>query len=125
MINFIKKEIKSFGYAFAGIGKLIASQNHAKIHIAATVVVIGSGFFLRYSNTEWAVLVLVIGAVIAAEAVNTAIEFLADEITTEYKELIKYAKNTAAGAVLILSIAAFVIACLIILPKLILLFSAD
>ena len=118
MINYLKKEIKSFGYALRGIYTLFTSQNHAKIHLLAAFLVLGSGIFLDYSKIEWAILIITIGLVISAEGFNTAIEFLADRITGDYSELIKKAKDVAAGSVLILAFMAIIIAGLIILPKL-------
>jgi diacylglycerol kinase len=48
-----------------------------------------------------------------AEALNTAIEFLADEVSLERRERIGKAKDVAAGGVLITAIVAIVIATLV------------
>lgn len=119
MSDYLKKEVKSFSYAFRGIYILVKTQPHAKIHLFASFVVLLSGLFLHYTPLEWAILVMMIGLVIAAEGINSAIEFLADRVSTEFHELIKNAKDVAAGAVLILSITSLFIALIIILPKMI------
>lgn len=67
---------------------------------------------------EWAAVVIVIGAVLSAEAVNSAIESLADLVSPEYNETIKKTKDLAAGAVLIMAIAAAIVGIIIFLPKL-------
>jgi diacylglycerol kinase (ATP) len=54
-----------------------------------------------------------------AEALNTAIERLADAVTLEPNENIGYAKDVAAGAVLAASIISVVIGLTIFLPRLI------
>lgn len=66
---------------------------------------------------EWLWVILAIVLVIVAEMFNTAIEALADNISTEENELIKKAKDISAGATLVLSIFAVIVAILIILPK--------
>lgn len=57
--------------------------------------------------------------VISAEAVNSAIEFLADRISVEHHPLLKNAKDVAAAAVLIFAIAAAAVGAIIFIPKII------
>lgn len=59
---------------------------------------------------------LVIGLVLTAEGLNTAIEKACDEISLEYRERIKTAKDVAAGAVLLSSITAAIIGVQTFLP---------
>lgn len=113
-----RKRIRSFRYAFNGIKLLILREPNAWIHCFAAVCVVGAGLCLGLSTVEWGIIILVIGAVLAAEAVNSAIEVLADRVTPDYDEAIKQAKDLAAGAVLLLAIAAAVIGVIIFLPKL-------
>ena len=70
---------------------------------------------------EWIVICLCIGLVLSAEAVNSAIEALADRVSPAYDEAIKRTKDLAAGAVLLLAIASAVVGLIIFLPKLTLL----
>jgi diacylglycerol kinase len=51
--------------------------------------------------------------VLAAEAMNTALEYLVDLVSPEYNELAGKAKDAAAAAVLILAIAAAIIGLMI------------
>jgi len=108
--------IRSFKYAFVGIWTMLKSQQNAWIHAIATVAVVIAGFVLGISPAEWCWLVLAIIAVWMAEALNTAIEFLADVASPEFHPLVKKAKDVAAGAVLISAIGALVIGIIIIGP---------
>ena len=54
----------------------------------------------------------------SAEALNTALEFLADAAKPEYHPLVKKAKDVAAGAVLIAALGAAVIGALVFIPAL-------
>lgn len=66
---------------------------------------------------EWIAVIFAIGMVLAAEAVNSSIEALADLVSPDYNEAIKRTKDLAAGAVLILAIAAAIVGLLIFIPK--------
>jgi len=114
----VAKRLKSFVYAFRGIGVLIATQHNAWIHILGTVLVLGMGFSLSVSRTDWLFLSLAITLVWVAEGVNTAIEFLANAVSEEYDENIKHAKDVAAGAVLLAAMGAAVLAALVFLSYL-------
>lgn len=74
------------------------------------------------SQMEWIAVVIMIGAVLAAEAVNSALEALADFVSPEYSEAIKHTKDLAAGAVLLTAIAAAIVGGIIFFPKLAALF---
>ena len=116
MKAWIRSQIASFGHAFSGIGTLVATQPHARFHGLATLLVVGLGLFFRLSTLEWAGILGAVAMVWVAEALNTAVEFLADEVTLERKPLIKKAKDTAAGAVLIAACCAAFIGALIFIP---------
>ena len=108
----------SFGYAFQGLIELFRSQPNARIHLFITVAVIVAGFFFRISHLEWVAVALCISAVIAMEAVNTALEYLTDLVSPDYHPLAGKVKDVAAGAVLVTAIGAAVVGALIFLPKL-------
>ena len=111
--------IRSFKYAFEGIGVMLRSQQNAWIHLAATIMVVIFGHILNLSYTEWCFIVLAIMAVWMAEALNTAFEFLADVTNPEFHPLVKKSKDVAAAAVLISAIGAIVIAWFIFVPKIV------
>lgn len=112
-----QKRIKSFQFAFNGIKLLITKEHNAWIHCFAAVCVLIAGALLGLSRMEWIAVVVVIGAVLAAEAVNSSIEALADLVSPEYNEAIKRTKDLAAGAVLIMAIAAAIVGLIIFIPK--------
>lgn len=77
---------------------------------------------LGLSTFEWIAVILCIGAVLAAEGVNSAIEALCDKVSPEYDEAIKHTKDLAAGAVLILAVMSVIVGLLIFVPKVLSLF---
>ena len=84
-----------------------------RFQLVAAVYVIVFSFFFDLSVTEFAVVALIIGAVISAELINTALERLCDRVTTEFDTNIKYIKDVCAAAVLVLAAAAIAVAFLI------------
>lgn len=115
--HYLQARARSFGYAFAGIATLFRSQAHAKIHLVATLLVIGLGFLLDISLGEWALLVLAVTLVWVAEGVNTAVEFVVDLASPDHHPLAAKAKDVAAGAVLLAAMGAVAIAILVFAPK--------
>lgn len=113
----LRKRLRSFKYAFNGIRLLISHEANAWIHCFAAVCVVLVGWFFELNTSEWMAVAIVIGMVLAAEAVNSSIEALCDLVSPEYNEAIKKSKDLAAGAVLILAIAAAVVGLIIFLPK--------
>jgi diacylglycerol kinase len=111
------KRVKSFQYAFAGLFDLFIGQHNARIHLLACVVVILAAWMTAISALEWLVLILTLALVLMAEALNTALEYLADASVPEQHPLIGKAKDVAAAAVLICAIASLFIAAIIFLPK--------
>jgi diacylglycerol kinase len=123
-MEYIKNRIHSFIYAFEGIKTLFRETPNAVIQLAAAIAAILLGLIFHISTVEWLILILVIGGVVALEAMNSALEHLSDY--TSKKEIdptIKKAKDLSAAAVLIMAIAALAVGVIIFLPKIIHLFS--
>jgi diacylglycerol kinase len=117
--EFVESRIASFGYAFEGWWHVIRTQRNAWIHTAATVIVAFLGFFLRINRWEWALVILAVAMVWAAEFFNTALEAIVDLTSEERQsELGKVSKDVGAAAVLIAAGAAALIGVLIFAPPL-------
>lgn len=113
-----RKRLRSFRYAFNGIRLLVTKEHNAWIHCFAAVCVVIAGILLEISKMEWIACVSMIGAVMAAEAINSAVEAMADFVSPQYSEAIKRTKDLAAGAVLLLAIAAAIVGGIVFFPKL-------
>ncbi|MNN38439.1 Undecaprenol kinase [compost metagenome] len=72
-----------------------------RVHTVAAVIVMLAALYFDLPLRDIALLLLVIGFVISAELINTAIEAVVDLVTPEWHSLAKMAKDAAAGAVLI------------------------
>jgi diacylglycerol kinase (ATP) len=119
----VKNRIRSFGFAFKGIWTMMESQQNAWIHLFATLVVITAGILLRIERSEGIWIILAIMSVWAAEALNTAFEYLADVANPNFHPLVAKAKDVAAGAVLVAAIGAAIIGIITFWPHVAALFS--
>lgn len=106
----MKKQLKSFGFAFEGIFRALNTESHLRFHFVAAFYVFLFGFLGEFSPVQWAVLSVTCALVIFAELVNTAAEEICDLYSTEYNPKIKRIKDICAGAVLTLAFAACVVA---------------
>lgn len=113
----VRQRLRSFAYAFAGLRLLIGREHNARIHVVAAVMAMVAGFLLHLSVGEWLALVLSMALVLALEAVNSAIERLADVVSPGKNEQIGQVKDLAAAAVLCAAIAACIVGLLIFAPK--------
>jgi diacylglycerol kinase (ATP) len=114
----VQARAKSVGYAVAGLTFAVRNEANMRIHCVAAIAAVVAGIALRIDANEWRWLILAIAFVIAGEALNTAIEQACDAIGGR-SEAIRRAKDTAAGGVLVLAIAAAVIGLGIFVPHLI------
>ena len=113
----LRKRARSFAYAFAGIRTLLRDEHNSRIHALAMACVIIAGFLLGISAMEWCVVALSCGADLKAEAMNSAVEALADLVSPDFHPLVKKAKDVAAAGVLMMAIAAAISGTIIFLPK--------
>jgi len=116
--SFLRKRLLSFRWAFLGIADLLRHHPNAWVHLLAAIAVVSLGVLFGVSRIEWCLLVLCIAQVLALEALNSAVEYLADRISTEKHPLLGKAKDIAAGAVLLSAMGAAVVGVLIFGPYL-------
>lgn len=103
------------GFALNGILHAVKAEKSVRTQFSAAVAVY---IFLGVVQPElywWAIVTVVVGGVIAAEMLNTAIEILCDRIHPDHDPEIKLIKDLGAGAVLVLSVGAVVVGCLLII----------
>ncbi|QYK52643.1 MAG: diacylglycerol kinase [Fimbriimonadaceae bacterium] len=102
-----------FRVAFGGIIHTFRTQRHMRIHLYVTFATILAAMFFRLRLREILVLLFMITFVLVAEMFNSAIEATVDLASPNYHPLAKFAKDIAAGAVLITTIMAIIVGSLI------------
>ncbi len=116
MMPFFRSRARSFKYAFEGWWYVIRTQQNAWIHAAVSAIVILICAWLQLSPRDWAVILLAIAVVWAAEFFNTALEAIVDLASPEMNHLAKVGKDVGAAAVLIAAGASALIGLLIMGP---------
>lgn len=109
--------VEPFRVAWSGLVYTFRTQRHMRFHIYVVIVVLLLGMFMNLGLREIMVLLFTVSLVMVAEMFNSAIEATVDLVHPEYHPLAKFAKDIAAGAVLITTIIAFVVGGLLILGE--------
>jgi len=98
------------GFALHGIAHAFRVENGFRFHVLAAVGVVAVLCITHAPPAWWAIAAVTVSAVMAAELFNTAIEHLADHLHPERHASIGIVKDCAAGAVLVVSVAALGVA---------------
>ena len=104
------KHTISFKHAWDGIVYAFSSQPNFRIHLIFSVLACGMAWWLNVSSTKWLVLIMTIVGGLIVEMINTAVESMVDLITQERRLDAKFAKDVAAGAMLIYAIGSLFVA---------------
>lgn len=110
--------LKSFTYAFEGIAQGLRTQRNMRVELLVAVCVIAGGILFHITAVEWAIVAVCIGMVLAAELLNTAIEFVVDLLTQRFHPTAKLAKDAGAAAVLISALASVAVGIALFGPRL-------
>ncbi|MEJ7540638.1 diacylglycerol kinase family protein [Staphylococcus intermedius] len=106
-----------FKYALQGGRTILTKDRNFLYHLMTALVVFILGWVFSLSAIEWLFIILAIFLVIITEAINTAIEYAVDLATQDFHVLAKHAKDVAALSVLLASLFAFIVGCIIFIPK--------
>lgn len=112
------KIVRSFYFAFAGLGYLLRTQRNARIELAIGAAACAVGGWVGISRVEWALIVFTIALVLILEGLNTAVEAAIDLASPKIHPLAKAAKDLAAGMVLVAALASIAVGVLILGPPL-------
>lgn len=113
----------SLDHAADGLVYAVRQERNLKIHFAAAVAVLLLCLGLDLNALQLLCVGTAVVLVIVTELINTAIETVIDLMTTAHNPLAKVAKDVSAGAVLIASLHALVVAYLVLLPPVMRLFA--
>jgi undecaprenol kinase len=105
--------IKSFSYAFKGIGSALKQRNMRVIFICGLLTVL-AGILFKISSGDWCILLICIGFMISLEMMNCAIEEIVNFISPGFHEKAGRIKDMSAGAVLIFSVISLIIGIIIL-----------
>jgi len=105
----LRNPLHGFKYAVEGVVHVFRTQRHMKFHFLTMVLVLVVSLVAHLKREEILVVMFTITVVLMAEMFNTAVEAVVDLVTQSYHPLAKFAKDIAAGAVLIATLNAIVV----------------
>ena len=104
---------RSFHHAFEGIMYAARTQSNMRIHLGIALLVLVALLFMRLDRYYVVAIIILIAMVLALELINTAMESLVDLLTVAHHPLAKSAKDAAAGAGLVASLASVAVGYLV------------
>jgi diacylglycerol kinase len=106
---------ESFRNAIKGIWTTVKNERNFRIQIFAGIVAVIGCIIFRVDGWQFMMVAAAIFLVLSAELINTAIEALTDlSCNGEISALAKTAKDAAAGAVLLASVFAVIVAIVVV-----------
>lgn len=116
------RHANSFKYAFQGVFHALLNEANFRVQILVALIYSGLGFYFNVSGFEWALITIVLGFLLCAEIINTAIEEFIDHLIKEHHEGAKTIKNLSAGFVLVASMTALIVGVIIFSSRILNLF---
>lgn len=107
--------LNRFKHAACGFATAFRGESNFRIQLVLGVLAMAATLALDPPPIWTALVVIMTGAVLAAELLNTALEHALDAAHPEPSPLVKIAKDCSAAAVLVLSITAVAVFLLMIL----------
>ena len=110
---------KSFSFAIHGISHVFKHERNFRIHTLSVILVLILAFLFKCDFIELSLLIIVMGMVLVAEMINSAIEYTWDKLEPNHHPVVGIIKDTMSGSVLIASLVAFFVGLLIVLRHII------
>jgi len=117
--GFIKGRLRSITFALKGMWLLITTEDSIKAQLFFGLLATCLGFYFNISMNEWMIQCVLIGMILVAEALNTAVEKIADFIHPDYHKKIGFIKDIAAGGPAFAALTSLIVAGIIYIPKII------
>lgn len=109
--------VKSFHFAFSGLGHAFLTQKNFQIQVVVGFLVLLLALIFEFARWEWIVLLILIGLVLTTELLNTVVEVVVDlAVAEKLLPEAKIAKDVAAASVLLMSFVSIIVGSLLFWP---------
>ena len=112
----LDKKIRSIGFALSGLRTAWREEFNFRLEVVLAAAAIIFGLIFDISSIEWLFVVVSIGLVLSAEALNSALEELCDMLKPMHDPHVKKIKDLAAAGVFLASTSSAVIGAIIFVP---------
>jgi len=100
---------KSFLNALRGVFIMLKSERNFQLEFLALLINLFLIFYLKLSNLDTVLVLIVSFGVLTAEIFNTAIEKICDIIHPEFDKRIGFIKDISAGGVTLMAVASVIV----------------
>lgn len=100
----MKRFLMGFVYAKNGLINALEEERNLRLHIVTGFYVLLFSLFYNFTRAEQLLLLLVVGAVISLELINSAIERAVDKPLSRHYHTAGQAKDMAAAGVLVFAV---------------------
>ena len=104
---------KSFWNAITGVISMLKSERNFQIEVFALIINLLLIVYLKVTELEAALIIVVSFTVLSLEILNTCVEKICDIIQPKYDIRIKIIKDMAAGSVILMALASVIVGVLI------------
>ena len=119
MRNFIRKVRQKWAYSVVGVWTAFKEEKSLWAYLFTIPFLIGIGVWIDLSWTQWALVSLIVFAVLSIEVINTSLEATVDTISFQYNIKVKKIKDIASGATLLITIGSIIAIGFIYIPAII------
>lgn len=114
----IGRFFKSIKYSLSGLYYAYRYEQSLWLHGLSTILAVIMGVIFKIKLSEWAIIFIALGSILALELINTAIEAAVDLTTTNIHPLAKIAKDCGSAASFVMAIVSIVISMFVFGPYL-------
>lgn len=113
----LQKKWRNLVSAISALGYMWHEELSFRIQVFGGLATFALAYFLHISTVEWLLVILMTGAILSTEAINTAIEETCDALISKHHPQVGRIKDLGALASALIGFAAFVIGLIIFVPK--------
>lgn len=112
----MRKRLQSIGFAIKGLRTVFRQEKNFQIQTVVALIVFVLMMVTPLTSFERIILILLVALVLLLEITNTALEYTLDIFRPRVHPTVGIVKDIMAGAVLVGTLAAVTIGCIIFLP---------
>lgn len=117
----VLKTVKNIGISFwnawEGLLYTLYTQQHMRFHFFAAILVVSFAVIFELPPVEMSLISVLIILIMGLEILNTSVESALDYVADEIRPLVKRSKDSAAGAVLICAFGSLIVFTYLLMPR--------
>ena len=122
-IHEVRRFNNSVKYSLNGLKAAYTTERSLMLHLAVTILVFVCAFIFKIDRIALVLSIIMMGAILAIELINTAIESAVDLCTYEINPYAKKAKDCASSASFVFSIVTLISEVILFYPYIVKFFS--